>query len=206
MERIYIFKRFERFWHWTQALLIVFMLISGFEIHGVYTLFGFHDAVQYHTVAAWSLIGLWVFAIFWHFTTGEWKQYIPSFEKIDAVIKYYLTGIFTDAPHPFRVTTLKKHNPLQRLAYLQVKLLINPLIWITGVLLLFYADWPAWGIGGLQLSTVAVLHTIGAFLMLIFLVVHIYFATTGHTPLAHIKAMITGWEEVEAEHAAARKA
>ena len=43
----------------------------------------------------------------------------------------------------------------------------------------------------------ATLHTIGAFLMLIFLIVHIYLTTTGHTPLAHIKAMITGWEEVE---------
>jgi thiosulfate reductase cytochrome b subunit len=204
MQRIYIFKRFERFWHWAQALLIIFMLISGFEIHGVYKLFGFHDAVQYHTVAAWSLIGLWVFAIFWHFTTGEWRQYIPSFDKIDAVIKYYLTGIFTDAPHPFRVTKLQKHNPLQRMAYLQVKVMINPLIWITGMLLLFYADWPAWGIGALQLGTVALLHTIGAFLMLIFLVVHIYFATTGHTPMAHIKAMITGWDEVEDEHAAAK--
>jgi hypothetical protein len=36
--------------------------------------------------------------------------------------------------------------------------------------------------------------------------VHIYFATTGHTPMAHIKAMITGWDEVEDEHAATRKA
>jgi thiosulfate reductase cytochrome b subunit len=206
MQRIYIFKRFERFWHWAQALLIIFMLVSGFEIHGTYHLFGFHDAVAFHTVAAWSLITLWVFAIFWHFTTGEWKQYIPTMEKVDAVIKYYLTGIFTDAPHPFRVTQLKKHNPLQRMAYLQVKVMINPLIWITGMLLLFYADWQAWGIGALQLGTVAVLHTIGAFLMLIFLVVHIYFATTGHTPMAHIKAMITGWDEVEDEHAATRKA
>jgi len=33
--------------------------------------------------------------------------------------------------------------------------------------------------------------------MLIFFIVHIYFATTGHTPMAHIKAMITGYEEVE---------
>jgi thiosulfate reductase cytochrome b subunit len=204
MQRIYIFKRFERFWHWAQALLILFMLVSGFEIHGVYKLFGFHDAVAFHTIAAWSLIGLWLFAIFWHFTTGEWKQYIPTLDKIDAVIKYYLTGIFTDAPHPFRVTQLQKHNPLQRLAYLQVKLFINPLIWITGVLLLFYADWQAWGIGALQLGTVALLHTLGAFLMLIFLVVHIYFATTGHTPLAHIKAMITGWDEVEEDRTAAK--
>jgi thiosulfate reductase cytochrome b subunit len=205
MQRIYIFKRFERFWHWAQALLVIFMLASGFEIHGLYKLFGFKHAVQYHTIAAWSLIGLWVFAIFWHFTTGEWKHYVPTLDKLDAVIKYYLTGIFRDAPHPFRVTRLQKHNPLQRLAYLKVKLLINPLIWITGALLLFYADWPAWGIGRLQLGTVAVLHTIGAFLMLIFLIVHVYFVTTGHTPLAQIKAMITGWDEVEDEQPAAAK-
>ena len=30
-------------------------------------------------------------------------------------------------------------------------------------------------------------------------IVHIYFATTGHTWTSHIKAMVTGWEEVEGE-------
>jgi thiosulfate reductase cytochrome b subunit len=196
MERIYVFKRFERFWHWTQALLIVLMMASGFEIHGSYRLFGFEQAVLVHTTAAWALITLWVFAIFWHFTTGEWRQYIPTLEKVDAMLKYYVTGIFTDAPHPFRQTRLSKHNPLQRLAYLFVKLMINPLLWVTGLLLLFYGDWAAWGIG-LPLGAVALAHTAGAFLMLIFFIVHVYFATTGHTPMAHIKAMVTGWEEVE---------
>lgn len=200
-QRIYIFKRFERFWHWTQAGLILFMMLTGFEIHGSYALFGFKHATQYHTVAAWSLIALWAFAIFWHFTTGEWRQYMPTLEKADAVIRYYLTGIFTNAPHPFRKTQLSKHNPLQRLAYLVVKLVINPLIWITGLLYLYYGNWQGWGLGGLKLESVAVLHTIAAFLMLIFFIVHVYFATTGHTPMAHIKAMVTGWEEVESEPA-----
>lgn len=204
MERIYVFKRFERFWHWTQALLIIVMMFTGFAIHGSHRMMGFESAVELHTTAAWALITLWVFAIFWHFTTGEWKQYIPTTDKLDAMFKYYLTGIFTDAPHPFRQTTLKKHNPLQRLAYLGVKLFINPLIWVTGLLYLFYSDWAAWGLAGLSLDTVAVLHTIGAFLMLIFFIVHIYFATTGHTPTAHIKAMVTGWEEVEAEVASTK--
>ncbi|HEY5762297.1 MAG TPA: cytochrome b/b6 domain-containing protein [Rhodocyclaceae bacterium] len=201
MERIYVFKRFERFWHWAQALLIIFMMFTGFAIHGSHQMMAFESAVELHTLAAWALITLWVFAIFWHFTTGEWKQYIPTTDKLDAMVKYYLTGIFTDAPHPFRQTTLQKHNPLQRLAYLGVKLFINPLIWVTGLLYLFYNDWATWGLGALSLDTVAVLHTIGAFLMLIFFIVHIYFATTGHTPTAHIKAMVTGWEEVEAEGA-----
>jgi thiosulfate reductase cytochrome b subunit len=195
--KIYIFKRFERFWHWTQAALIVFMMLTGFEIHGVYSLFGFGKAVNLHTIAAWSLITLWVFAIFWHFTTGEWKQYIPTLEKVDAMLKYYITGIFTDAPHPFRQTTLTKHNPLQRLAYLGVKLLINPLIWVSGLLYLYYGSWVELGLSGLSLQWVALIHTGAAFLMLIFFIVHVYLTTTGHTPLAHIKAMITGWEETE---------
>ena len=194
-EKIYIFKRFERFWHWTQAALIIFMMVTGFEIHGVYKLFGFGKAVSLHTVAAWSLITLWVFAIFWHFTTGEWKQYIPTLEKVDAMLKYYLTGIFTDAPHPFRQTTLSKHNPLQRLAYLGVKLLINPLIWVSGLLYLYYGNWGDLGLSGLSLQWVALAHTAAAFLMLIFFIIHVYLTTTGHTPLSHIKAMITGWEE-----------
>jgi thiosulfate reductase cytochrome b subunit len=204
MSRVYIFKRFERFWHWSQALLIVLMMTTGFEIHGVYRLLGFERAVELHTGTAWALIGLWMFAIFWHFTTGEWKQYVPTLDKVDAMVKYYLTGIFTHAPHPFRQTQLSKHNPLQRLAYLFVKLLINPLLWVTGLLLLFYADWPQLGIGGWPLGNVALLHMVGALLMLIFFIVHIYFATTGHTSTSHIAAMITGWEDVEDEPASGR--
>jgi len=196
-ERIYIFKRFERFWHWSQALLIFTMLITGFEVHGSYSLLGFKEATEIHTIAAWTLVALWVFAIFWHFTTGEWKQYIPTLKKVDQMLKFYLTGIFTDAPHPFKQTTVRKHNPLQRLAYLFVLAFINPLIWITGWFYLFYSSWEDWGLGWLSLEYVALFHVIAAFMMLIFIIAHIYLATAGHTVTSHIKAMITGWEDVD---------
>ncbi len=199
-ERIYIFKAFERFWHWTQAALIMFMMLTGFEVHGTYSIFGFAQAADYHVIAAWTLVGLWVFAIFWHLTTGEWRHYIPTTEKVLLIARYYSSGIFKNEPHPFKPSQLNKHNPLQRLTYLGVLLFISPLIWITGLLYLFYNDWKAWGLEKLQLEWVASGHTIGAFLMLAFLVSHLYLATTGHTPLAHIKAMITGWEEVDEEH------
>lgn len=202
MARIYIFKRFERFWHWTQAALILAMLLTGFEIHGTYKLFGWEKAASLHTTAAWTLIGLWLFAIFWHFTTGEWKQYIPTTDKIRAVMKYYVIGIFTDAPHPFHATRLSKHNPLQRLAYLLVKLFINPLVWVSGLLYLYYNELGASGIAGLaglRLGTIALVHTAAAFMMLAFLIGHVYLATTGHTPLAHVRAMITGWENLDDE-------
>lgn len=197
-EKIYVFKRFERFWHWTQALLIISMLITGFEVHGSYTLIGFEDAVSYHTVFAWSLVTLWIFAIFWHLTTGEWKQYIPTTDKVVAMMRFYSVGIFKGEPHPYRPTKLKKHNPLQRLAYLGVLLFIGPLLWLTGWFYLFYGDWAAWGVNGfLSLEWVAFFHTVGAFMMLTFLIAHLYLTTTGHTPTAHIKAMVTGWEEVD---------
>lgn len=198
VERIYVFKRFERFWHWAQATLIILMLITGFEVHGAYNLLGFEQAANYHSILAWALVGLWVFAIFWHFTTGEWKQYIPTTEKIVAMARFYSTGIFKGAPHPFRPTVLRKHNPLQRLAYLGVLLLIGPLLWLTGWLYLFYGSWQAWGLSDyLSLEWVAFFHTADAFMMLAFLIGHVYLTTTGHTPTAHIRAMITGWEEVD---------
>lgn len=197
MERIYVFKRFERFWHWSQAALIIFLLLTGFEVHGTYSLFGFESAVAYHTTAAWTLVGLWVFAIFWHFTTGEWRQYIPTTDKVVAMFRYYLTGIFTNAPHPFKQTRLTKHNPLQRLAYLFILVLINPLIWFTGWFYLFYNSWKDWGVEWLSIEYVAMFHVIGAFMMLIFLIAHVYLGTAGHTPTSHIKAMITGWEETD---------
>jgi thiosulfate reductase cytochrome b subunit len=204
--KIYVFKRFERLWHWSQAGLIMFLMLTAFDIHGTYTIFGFEKAVHHHIVAAWSLVGLWIFAIFWHLTTGEWKQYIPTLHKVDAMFKFYLTGIFTDAPHPFRATKLKKHNPLQRLAYLGVLLVISPTIWFSGWFYMFYSNWHAWGWDKyLSLEWVAFFHTAAAFMMLVFLIAHVYLTTAGHSPTAHIKAMITGWEEVDAEEPAQAK-
>lgn len=194
--RIYLYKRFERFWHWSQAALIVTMMLSGFEVHGSYTLFGFGEAVRIHTLAAWSLLTLWAFTIVWQFTTGEWRQYLPTLRRVDAMVKYYVTGIFSDAPHPFRKTTAHKHNPLQRLAYLGFLAVMSPVIWGSGLLYLFYAQWPAFGLDRhLSLEWVAFVHTAGAFMILVFFIAHVYMTTTGHTPFAHIRSMITGWEE-----------
>ena len=194
-ERIYIFKGFERFWHWAQAALIITLLLTGFAIHGSYKLFGFYKALDTHTTAAWALIGLWVFAVFWHVTTGEWRHYIPTTDKLLVIARHYASGIFRGEPHPFKPSSLNKHNPLQRLTYLGILVCVSPLLWITGWLLYFYGSWKAWGLETLSLEAVAVAHTVGAFLMLAFLISHLYLVTTGRTPTAHLKAMVTGWEE-----------
>ena len=67
---------------------------------------------------------------------------------------------------------------------------------ITGWLSLFHADWPAWGLDTLSLRWIATGHTIGAFLMLAFLISHLYLATTGPRITSQVKAMVTGWEDL----------
>jgi thiosulfate reductase cytochrome b subunit len=198
VNRIYLYKRYERFWHWSQALLVISMMITGFEVHGSYHLLGFGKAVSLHTAFAWTLLVLWAFTIFWQFTTDEWRQYIPTLKKVDAMVRYYTFGIFRNAPNPFQKTATKKHNPLQRLAYLALLSMVSPIIWGSGLFYLFYSSWKSMGIDGyVSLGAVAFIHTAGAFMMLVFFIAHVYLTTTGHTPTAHIKTMITGWEEVD---------
>ena len=198
-QKVYIYRGYERFWHWMQALLILFLALTGFEIHGSFIVFGFEWAVRLHNLAAWGLIVLIVFTIFWHFTTGEWRQYIPTTKNLKAQVDYYITGIFRNAPHPTQKTLLSKLNPLQRLVYLCLKIIFIPMMVLSGLGYLFYR-YPKDGIIqslGLQsIEQLAYLHTLGAYFLVTFVIVHIYLITTGHTLTSNLKAMISGWEEI----------
>ncbi len=209
MRREYVYKGFERFWHWTQAALILFLALTGFEIHGSLAFFGFEQAVAYHGAAAWALLVLIAFAIFWHLTTGEWRQYVPTLENLREQAEYYTVGIFRSAEHPTRKSAVSKLNPLQRLVYLALKVLVIPVVVTSGLLYMFYRYPQRLGVEALNvegLTAIAVLHTAGAFFLVAFLIGHLYLITTGHTLSSNLKAMITGWEDLEVEPASAAPA
>lgn len=195
--KFYLYTRYERFWHWVQAALIIALIATGFEVHGSFTLLGYKRAVTVHSALGITWLVAFAFFVFWVATTGEWKQYVPTTKKMFEVMRYYGYGIFQGQPHPCPKTPDAKHNPLQRLTYLALAAALLPFMMLTGLLYWLYNDWAALGLGGLGLSTVAVAHLLGAFAILVFLVVHVYMTTTGHTPLAHVKAMCTGWEDAE---------
>jgi thiosulfate reductase cytochrome b subunit len=196
MMTIYLYTRYERFWHWLQGILILTLLLTGFEIHNGLRFFGFHLAVQVHNLVGLSWLIAFAFFVFWVFTTGEWRQYVPTTRKMLAMFRYYSYGIFKGEPHPVPKRRGAKHNPLQRLTYLSLAAFLLPVQMFTGLLYWGYNSWSSWGVGFLSLKTLAVLHTAGGFALLIFLIVHVYMTTTGHRVFAHIKAMITGWEDV----------
>lgn len=202
----YIYQAFERFWHWSQAGLILFLMLTGFEIHGSYEFMGYAQAVTYHSAAALAFLALIAFAIFWHVTTGEWRQYLPTRDFLRAYVKYYLFGIFKEAPHPTRKTALSKLNPLQKVTYASLKVLVIPVTVSSGLLYLFYRYPQRYGMAALDIDSlrgIAVTHTLGAFLLVAFLIIHVYLTTTGDTPTANLRAMITGYEEPRRETKAA---
>jgi len=131
------------------------------------------------------------------------KHETISLKNIKAQIDFYLAGIFRNAPHPTKRTVLSKLNPLQRLVYLGLKILVIPVMVISGLLYMFYR-YPQKD-GGIEvlninsIEPIALLHTLGAFLLIAFLITHLYLITTGTTITSNLKAMITGFEETEVE-------
>lgn len=203
-KRTLIYTRFNRFWHWSQAVLVLLLGITGFEIHGVFRLFGFERAITLHNWLAGSLGVLLAFVIMWHLTTNQWRNYIPTLRQIPEMIRFYLFGIFRNEPHPFKKTEISRLNPLQRLTYLGLKLLIFPILGLSGLASYFYNDLAAQGYLPDGVGTIAMIHTAGAFVLLVFLIAHVYLTTTGETPTSNLKAMITGWEDLHDSPAAER--
>lgn len=198
IQKVKKYKRFERFWHWSQAALIIFLAVTGFEVHDSIHIFGFEKAVLFHRYASYALLVLIGLAIFWHFTTDEWRQYIPTFANIKAQVRYYTIGIFLDEPHPTQNDKWRKLNVLQIWTYLAFKILIVPVMVVSGLLYMYHKQInvnEVVVISNLELESIALWHTMGAFVLVAFIILHVYMTTTGDTPTANIKAMITGYEE-----------
>ena len=192
---------FERFWHWTQVILVFLLVFSGFGIHGYHQLASFDQMVFIHVIAAIGLMVLWVFAIFWHLTTGSWRHYVPTTNGLFKVIRYYAFDIFKGKDHPYRKHYWRKHNPLQALTYLGVKLFLFPAIWFSGLVYLFYGLWSQGPATSQALEVVALIHVAAAFGIVVFIIAHLYLLTTGHSLVDHVKPMITGFDEVELSEA-----
>lgn len=193
-----VYPRFERLWHWAQVILILTLMVTGFGLNGVHDLLWFGPAVMLHTAAALALLALWVFATFWLFTTGAWRQFVPTLEGMFQVMLFYAWGVFKGARHPYKKVLLRKHNPLQAATYFGLKWFVFPAIWSTGLLYLTYSFWEgAVPDSSFWLYVVANLHLLAAYVIAVFVIVHVYLLTVGHGFFAHVKPMITGYDEVE---------
>ena len=206
IEKVYMYSIYERLWHWLQTFAIVLLLLTGLIIHkpDIFGLFSFRGVVLVHNVLAAILAINAFLSLFYHLVSGEIQQYIPRprgfFDQTFSQAIFYLRGIFKGAEHPFEKTPGKKLNPLQQITYFSILNVLLPLQGITGILIWGAQRWPdlANKLGGL--SFLGPFHTLIAWMFAAFILMHVYLTTTGHTPLAGIKSMIVGWDEVEVHH------
>ncbi len=189
-----IYSLFNRIWHWGQAFLVLALAVTGFVVH--YPEIGiipWETAVEWHRIFAWSFVVLIAFAMFWHITSGQWRQFVPTTRMLPEMLVYYGLGMFRGDKKPVKKTPREKLNPLQRIVYAGLLILVIPVLVTTGFLYLYINQITAAG-WSLSLDWVAGIHTLGAFLMIAFLLVHVYMTTTGDTIGQHLKSMITGKE------------
>jgi len=197
MKKVYMYKKFERLWHWLQAFLIFFLALTGFEVHGSYSLMGYERAALWHIYAGIALVILFTFGVFWFVTTRIWRAYVPTTEGLIEQAMFYAIGIFKNEPHPYHKTPEMKLNPLQRLSYLAFGIFMMPIMIVTGILYLLSVN----GVITFEwVVLLSVVHTFFSFVILTFVVAHVYMTTTGHTVLAETKSMITGYEEIKEDH------
>jgi len=199
-QEVYMYTAYERLWHWLQAIVILLLVASGIIIHrpNMFTWADFDFVVPVHNVLAVLLLLNAVFSLFYHFASGEIKQYLPEphgfFRRGIMQVEYYIKGIFQDESHPFEKTPEHKLNPLQQVTYFAILNILLPLQILTGIVMWGSTRW-------LQLAFtlpyIGPIHTLVAWFFVAFVIMHVYLTTTGSTPTADIEAMITGWDKVE---------
>jgi Ni/Fe-hydrogenase b-type cytochrome subunit len=203
LKAVHMYDAYERIWHWLQTLAIVILLFTGLIIHrpDLFGAFSFRYMVTIHNVLAALLAINAALSFFWHVASGEIRQYIPHprgfIDEAFDQVEFYIKGIFKGEKHPFEKTKQKKLNPLQKVTYFGLLNVLLPLQGITGIIMWSVQKFPALEnlFGGLPV--LAPFHSLIAWLFATFIVAHVYLTTTGATVFEDIKAMITGWENVE---------
>lgn len=194
-----------RSWHWIQALLLFGLIATGLCMHyagSAWAVISFPIAVRVHNACGIATAVLWVVFVVCNAVSGHMRHYVPSdFHVIHSAViqmRYYAFGMFRGDPPP--VTSGLRNNPAQQLSYAIVMYVFMPLSAGSGVLLLFPILAPERVLGGGGLWPMAVLHLTVGYILTLFLVIHIYLATTGETVFALTREMITGTRASKRKH------
>jgi thiosulfate reductase cytochrome b subunit len=208
--RVHMYDAYERIWHWLQASAILMLLFTGLIIHKphFFGMFSFAYVVQVHNVLGFIVLINAALALFYTLASGTIRRFLPDPQgflgRAMEQAAFYTKGIFAGEAHPLEKTKENRLNPLQQITYLAILNILLPAQVVTGILIWGMQKSPhlAAALGGLPL--LAPLHTFVAWAFATFIVMHVYLTTAaGETPLAGIKSMISGWEEVELPSGAA---
>jgi thiosulfate reductase cytochrome b subunit len=201
-ERIFLLPLWIRIWHWSNALLIIVLMITGISLHFAdpqLPLVEFSLAARIHDIAGIALLIVYGLFFVANLVTGNWWQYVPKppgiLERCKVQARWYMWGIFKGEPHPYRVSEEANFNAMQALAYWGLMYIVMPVMLLTGVVFLIPELAPDRFFGFDGLLPIAILHYLTGAVILMFMIAHIYLGTTGKTATSMFKTMIHGWYE-----------
>lgn len=195
-EKVYLYSRAIRLWHWSNALLFILLLASGLLNHfAIGSLKDRVTLVAMHELCGYLLLISWLAFVLINAFGGNGHHYLIDRkswgQRAFLQVRFYLYGIIKGEAHPFPATPRAKFNPLQQVAYLGVMYALLPTLLATGLLL----SNPLW----LPADFVRVkawllpLHLLLAVASLFFIGGHVYLCTTGRTPTQTFRCMIDGY-------------
>lgn len=206
--KLYLYPKWIRGWHLLNGILFLILIMTGLSMqytskHNYVLVVGFARAVKWHNIAAILLVINYIIFVTGNVLTKNGRYY--RIEKKSFLsdlwkqMKFYGSGMFKREKHPFPITEERKFNPLQKFTYVLAMYVAMPFLIISGIGLLLpeITINRFFGVSGLILTDM--LHITMGFMLSIFMVVHIYTCTLGHTPTALFKGMITGYHEPETQ-------
>lgn len=201
-EKIYFYPLWLRIWHGFNAIGIITLIISGILMQSSSQSNGidFNMLVNVHNIAGVIVTMSYLGFFLGNIVSGNGRFYLIKLKGFfDRPVKqayYYAWGMFHGMKSPFPLSEKRKFNPLQKYIYVFVMYLVLPGVIITGFALLFpeVIVQELYGVSGVFLT--AVFHSALGFFISIFLIIHLYVASIGKSPLDNFKGIITGWHHI----------
>jgi thiosulfate reductase cytochrome b subunit len=201
--KIYFYPLWLRIWHGINALGIITLIITGISMQSSVNngVIQFNTTVSIHNIAGVVVSLSYVFYFIANIVSKNIRFYLIKPKGfLKRPIKqalYYAWGMFRGMEKPFPLSEKRKFNPLQKYFYVLVMYLAVPLVVLTGFALLFpeIIFERIYNISGVLIT--AVVHSAMGFFISIFLIIHLYVATIGKSPLENFKSIISGWHKID---------
>lgn len=200
--KIYFYPVWLRIWHALNAIGIIILIITGISMQSsvVSSVIGFQTSITLHNISG-GVVTLSYFIFFiGNMLTKNYKFYIVKPKNfIKRPLKqayYYAWGMFHGMKAPYPLSEKRKFNPLQKYFYLIVMYIVVPAVIISGIALLFpeIIIENVYNFSGVFVT--AIFHSALGFFISIFLLIHLYVASIGKSPVENFKSIITGWHHV----------
>lgn len=202
LNKIYFYPVWLRIWHGINAIGILILIFTGISLQSAIdsSIINFKTAITWHNVSGIVVAINYLVFLFGNMLTKNSKFYII---KPQGFLKrplkqayYYAWGMFHGMKAPYPLSEKRKFNPLQKYFYILVMYLAVPAVIVSGIALLFpeIIIEKVYNLSGIFVT--AIFHSAMGFFISIFLIIHLYVATIGKSPVENFKSIFNGWHHI----------